>query len=302
MQKLLLAFSSLLLVTTLTAQELHITQAQAPQTVPFAQPFTIKYQVSHSPSYQVTLDQDSAPEDFVIEKIQQTPLSQETVSYDLTVFPFTLGKSTFTVSFQLQQDHQAVLQQEADPLHVEVTPVKLFQDSKLREIRAPFIARNWGIWLLVLLVIILLICTLHWWKNRLQKARLLALGQLEDTRPSHVIALSKIDALLQSGLWENNQYKLFYITLVDILREYLHRRFGLDVSAETSAELLAHIKTQQNLVSFRASLRELLSASDLVKFAKAIPNEAQRNGHILILRTLVEQTTPREAPVKEELK
>ena len=284
---LLLIFSPGLL----SAQQLNIVQAQAPQTVPFAQPFTAQYQLSYTPGYQVTVDESSIPADFALQQVQATPSSSDAITYDFTLIPFTLGKSTFTVSFQLSQQDKVVSQLPA-PLYVEVTPVKTFQDKKLREIRPPFIVRNWVPWLLALLILIALIYVICQWRKRLKAMDPLHISQQEDTRPSHVIALSKIDALLQSGLWENHQYKIFYITLVDILREYLQRRFNIDVSAETSTELLAHIKTNANLTSFTFILREFLTACDLIKFAKTIPSEQQRNQHIGILRSFVEQTFP----------
>ncbi len=303
MRKLLFFLGALLLTATLYAQEeLHIKSVHAPKTVSFAQPFTLRYQLDYPSGYQVTVDEKSIPSAFALDHVVDTKDPQENQVYELTLFPFALGKSTFTVSFQLQQNHKTVSTQETAPLYIEITPVKIFQDKKLREIRAPFAVHNWLMWLLVLLTAILLICTLYWWKKHIQKTDVLLLSQVEDKRPSHVIALTKIDALLQSGLWENRQYKVFYITLVEILREYLQRRFGLDVSAETSAELLSHIKTSQELSPFMAPLRELLTASDLIKFAKAIPNEAQRNGHILILRTFVKQTIPHETDASKEPK
>ena len=117
-----------------------------------------------------------------------------------------------------------------------------------------------------------------------------------DNRPAHVIALAKIDALVDSGLWENKQYKVFYITLSDILREYLQRAFGLDVSADTSAELLRRIKTVQPLVPLSQALRSFLSSGDLVKFAKVVPSEQTRNQDVTALREIITQTTPKPVP------
>ena len=301
MRTFLFILSGLFLLSFAGAQELQLSHSQIPPQTPFAQPFTVRYQLSHPQKGQVIVDETSFPDDFVIQKTQVTPQTPETTVYDFTVIPFTLGKSTFTASFQLKEG-DTLLQQASFPLPVEIMPVQTFKDAKLREIRPPFIVRNWGTWLLVLLVIVALIYVLYLWRKRLQKTQHLHLTHLQDTRPSHVIALSKIDALLQSGLWEGNQYKVFYINLVDILREYLQRRFKLDVSAETSAELLAHIKTKEELQTFVAALREFLTASDLIKFAKAIPTEQQRNQHILILRSFVQQTIPQPTPAKEETK
>lgn len=291
----------LLLLTSVSfGQDLHVTEVHAPDTVPFAQPFTIQYQLSHTPGGKVTADPESFSKDFEVQQAQATPASPGTTTYDFTVFPFVLGKSTFTVSFQLNGEKENALQ--ADPLSIQVTPVQTFQDKKLREIRPPFVPAGWITWLLVLLTAAALIYVLYLWKKHLQTQRELRILKRQDNRPSHVIALSQIEALLQSGLWEKHQYKLFYITLIDILREYLQRRFQLDVSADTSAELLARIKNKEALQSFLPLLRSLLTASDLVKFARAVPTEEQRNGHVRLLQLFVQDTIPKPQPAEEAKK
>lgn len=133
------------------------------------------------------------------------------------------------------------------------------------------------------------------WIRRVKKDAALLEAQ-QDKRPPHVIALSQIDALVDSGLWEQKQYKIFYITLTDILRTYLQKAFGLDVSADTSAELLKRIKTQKQLTTFVQGLREFLASGDLVKFAKAEPTETVRNQDITFLRTFINQTAPKPDP------
>ena len=115
-----------------------------------------------------------------------------------------------------------------------------------------------------------------------------------------MIALSKIDALLNSGLWEKEEYKLFYISLSDILREYLWRQFKIDASADTSAELLRRVKNMPQMAPFLYQLRDFLSSGDLVKFAKAVPNEQIRNKDIQILREIIVETSPKEILTDKE--
>ena len=292
---LLLVFS---LAASVYAQELHVTEAHAPSSVSFAQPFTVQYQISHTPGYPVTVDEKSLSKDFEIQQMTSTDNSPGTLSYDFTVLPFVLGRSTFTVTFEMKLDDETITVP-AEPSYITVTPVEMFKDKKLREIRPPFIPAGWLTWLLVLLIALALLYVLYFWKKQLHQKQQLRILHAQDNRPSHVIALSKIEALVQSGLWEKQQYKLFYITLIDILREYLQRRFQLDVSADTSAELLLRIKSKQSLQSFLPLLRELLSQSDLVKFARVIPTEEQRNGNIRLLCLFVEETTPKPQPVAE---
>ena len=301
MRALFFILISLLPVNLLFSQELHLTEKQVPAQASFAQPFSVQYQISHTPGYTVTVDEQSLSGDFSIQKQETNATTAQNTSYQFTVLPFSIGKSTFTVTFQLRQGNE-VLAALTESTPIDIKPVTTFQDKKLREIRSPFKMYNWFTWLLVLLAVVALFYVLYLWRKRMTAPRAGSVAMVRDTRPCHVIALSQIEALLQSGLWEQKQYKIFYISLVDILREYLQRRFQWDVSAETSSELLARIKKEKELTPFINALRTFLTDSDLVKFAKAVPTEPQRNQHIIILRELIRQTTPPPSPIQEASK
>lgn len=297
MKKLvLLAF--ILLSNGMMAQEINITEKKAAQTVPFAQPFAVQYSLAHSPDYQVELDEDSLPADFEITQTNIVKNSPATQTYDFTVIPFTLGKSTFTVTFNLTQEGKTLAQAQ-DPVFIEITPAKTFPEEELREIRGPRVPISLLAWLIAFLAAIAFIYVLYQWRKKATEDTL-QIQQAEDSRPCNVIALSKIDALLNSGLWEKEEYKLFYISLSDILREYLWRQFKIDASADTSAELLRRVKNMPQMAPFLYQLRDFLSSGDLVKFAKAVPNEQIRNKDIQILREIIVETSPKEILTDKE--
>lgn len=284
--------SLLLFPLLVSAQGLEVLHTEIPPTVPFAKPFAAQAILSHDVGANVQLVEDSTPTDFAITNVALNPLAPDRTQADLTVLPLTLEKSTFTVSFALKVDPENVVTVQTP---ITVTPVQLFKDKEFKEIRSPKRPFDWIMWLCIALALVALICLLIWWIRRIRKdAALLAAEQ--DKRPAHIIALSQIDALVDSGLWENKQYKLFYITLTDILRTYLQKAFGLDVSADTSAELLRRIKTQAQFTSFVQGLREFLASGDLVKFAKATPAETTRNQDVTFLRNFITQTAPKPQP------
>jgi len=108
-----------------------------------------------------------------------------------------------------------------------------------------------------------------------------------DTRPLHIIALEQIDNLLMENLWEEQNYKLFYIRLTDILRNYLSARFSFDATCLTTRDL---IKSLKNNKEFKADIEDLslfLKEADFVKFAKIVPSKAERDIHIEKLRTVI---------------
>ncbi len=285
---LLLAVS--ILCAEMRAQELQITEVHAPQKTPFAQPFSVKYHLSGATENPITVDEASFSPDFEITQTQFSRPDPQTAVYDFSVLPFTLGASTFTVTFQTEQDGKEI-SVPAQPVQIEVTPVKVFNDTKWREIRSPRVPASWWWLIVVLLLAGGIVWAVRWWQAR--KDRALAIQLEEDLRPCDEIALSKIKALLDSGLWEKRSYKLFYITLSDILREYLWQKFRLDVSADTSAELLRRAKTIEPLQPLLVDLKDFLNSGDLVKFAKVEPEESIRNKDVSILREIVVETSPR---------
>ena len=294
MKKITLLFLTTLLALSTYAQTLGIARTGAPQEVPFAKPFVATVEVTHPEGQAVALLPDSVSPDFTVAQANLQPVSPTSTQVQLKILPFTLQQSTFTASFALTANPKVTTPVE---IPLTVTPVQLFKDNDFKEIRPPHRPFDWVLWLCILLALVALICFIIWWVRRMKQpdARLSA---PVDNRPAHVIALSQIDALVDSGLWENKQYKVFYITLTDILRTYLYRAFGLDVSADTSAELLRHLKTEPQMGSFIQSLRSFLASGDLVKFAKFTPNEQTRNTDITVLREVITQTAPKPAPAQ----
>ena len=298
MKKSLLFFCCLWLSYAAYAQEIRITRQPVDKTVKLAQPFAMQYALSYTPQGAVTLDKDSLSKDFEVTQAVFTPGAPGTGTYDLTVMPFALGKSTFTATFLLTQDGQTVAKAH-DEIPVSIAPANVFKDKKLREIRPPHLPSDWWRWLCILILLTILAYAFWAWRQRkAQGAR--AVRVQEDKRPCNQIALSKLDALLASGLWERQAYKLFYITLGDILREYLWRRFHTDVSADTSVELVRRVKNIPAVEPLLPALREFLTSGDLVKFAKAQPTEAIRNKDVLFLRRFVQTTSPQETPTPTE--
>ncbi len=301
MKKLFFAFCCILLISAGRAQEISFTAQTMPDRVSFAQPFDASFEIAYTPGYILELDRDELPEGFELTRSEKRPLSPGTAAYDVTLMPFTLGPSTFTVTFLLkdQEGGRTLAQASSDTKTLSVQPVQYFKEKTLRDIRPPYIPSNRLIWLLCALVLALIVYfARRWWRDVREDRALLRAER--DTRPADIIALSKIQILLQSGLWEKAEYKLFYSELDAILREYFWRRFGLDVSSDTSAELLRRARNVKELGPLLAALKEYVQSSDLVKFARLIPPAELMRRDVHNVQTLVKQTAPRPAETKEE--
>ena len=284
------------------AQEINILSEQIPQQTTFAKPFDVRFEVGHTTGYVVEVEKKSLPANFELIQEEIKPLSPATQAYDFTFIPFTLGVSTFTaVTFQLKESAggKVLAEAQTEVKNITVQPVKFYDEKTLRDIRPPYIPASLLIWLLCALAAIILFWTIkHFYRT--VKEDHLALKAQQDNRPADVIALSKIQLLLQSGLWEKKQYKLFYIELGEILKEYFQRRFSLDVSSDTSAELLRRAKTVPELTRMLMPLREYLTSSDLVKFAQVVPSADAMQKDVQAVQDLVRETTPKPIITKEE--
>ena len=122
----------------------------------------------------------------------------------------------------------------------------------------------WGGGLLLLAAIVYLIIRLI----RRKRAGKSLLSKDETPDPPHVAALKKIEQLKGQKLIESDRQKLFYSSLTDILREYMESRFSFGAMELTSAQILDVLKTKEIDKKVYSSVQELLSTSDLVKFAK----------------------------------
>lgn len=281
----------LLSVAPLWAQPLTLTSQKGPKQAFFAAPITVQYTFSHEPGYSVELDQKTLPPAFGLQKIDvQTPASNQTV-YHLTLLPLDLGDQPFPALTFMEKNarQQPAGSVQTQPFAVKVEPVELFKNRELIEIREPQAPFNWLAWLLAALLLGAAVYFLIRWYQR-RRARALLLGPAADNRPCDVIALSKINALVDSNLWQQRQYKLFYTTLGEIFGEYLQRRFGLDVSADTSAELLRDLKKLPQLEPMLPLLRRYVSSSDLVKFARAVPPQEAMHADVQTLQKSVTLT------------
>ncbi|NNE27641.1 MAG: hypothetical protein HKN09_12425 [Saprospiraceae bacterium] len=109
--------------------------------------------------------------------------------------------------------------------------------------------------------------------------------------PAHIIALEALDKLESKQLWLNNKEKEHQSELTYILRAYLENQFGIPALESTTDE----IKRALNQVNWDVvrinDVNEILQIADLVKFAKAKPDEDIHQAFLDRTRQLVTDTS-----------
>jgi len=111
--------------------------------------------------------------------------------------------------------------------------------------------------------------------------------------PAHLQAIRELDALRGEKLWQAGKTKEYYTRLTDIVRFYLHRRFGISALESTTSEILDDLKQsdfEDNQLMNK--LEDLFISADLVKFAKSDPLADENETHLLDAYLFVNNTKP----------
>ncbi len=146
-----------------------------------------------------------------------------------------------------------------------------------------------------LVVIALLVAAYLWWKKRNRKIETPEII-LPEPLP-HEWALSSLDELENKRLWQSGEVKEHYSLLTAILREYLERRYGIKALEQTTDEIVGQLRALQLSSSLQDDTAELLSVSDLIKFAKADPGIDLHAAAIMRVRNFVNETKEIPPPV-----
>lgn len=93
--------------------------------------------------------------------------------------------------------------------------------------------------------------------------------------PAHIVALRDLQVLRDAELWQKGEIKEYYSRLSDILRRYIDGRYGISSPELTTDETVRMLqKAAVTTPGQMALVKELLSVSDMVKFAKYLPDSA----------------------------
>lgn len=115
--------------------------------------------------------------------------------------------------------------------------------------------------------------------------------------PAHQIAFRRLEALRQQDYLTQGLFKEYYTELSECLREYIENRFEINALEMTTEEFLAWLAGHPVLAAEgRRLLHQFLQTSDLVKFARHLPDQATASESWQQIYRLVEQTRPETAP------
>lgn len=191
------------------------------------------------------------------------------------------------------------------PLTLKVNPVDVSKMSDINPIAGAvdferkwydwlpdWITEYWQFWLAGLLLVIASICAYLILTKKVE----VPLLPKKKPVPPYRLAMLRLAALKEENLWQSGHEKEYYTRLIDILRDYLQGRFGINAMEMTSRQITQRLQQNEATRMSNDRMKRILEIADMVKFAMVRPlpddnvrafNEATR---------FVEETKPVEVP------
>ncbi len=118
-------------------------------------------------------------------------------------------------------------------------------------------------------------------------------GKIKPVEPPEVIAMRELQKIKEEKLWQDTgKVKLYYTRITDVLRNYIEARYQVPAMEQTSDEILHSLHELKLPEELLRKVQEMLSVSDLVKFAKYTPTIDDNEHNLNTTRQFVEITTP----------
>jgi hypothetical protein len=173
---------------------------------------------------------------------------------------------------------------------------KVKQADDLRPLKGVIGYRSW--WWLILALAAIVLAAGAWWLWKRWKRRGAGPGGIPAAppEPAETTARRALEILLAKNLVEQGMVKLFYIELSDIARRYIEGRFRIPALDLTTAELLPELRRISEVRPLYADIRSFLDDSDLVKFAKYVPDAVSAGADVDRVRLIIDRTVPSASP------
>ncbi len=118
--------------------------------------------------------------------------------------------------------------------------------------------------------------------------------------PAHILALSALTELKNSGVIEAEDSYKFYFELSQIWRDYLGNRFDLHAPESTTEEIAALLAKSNDLSADQKSmLQQFLQQADMIKFAKETQTSDEMNRSFSLCEEFVDATKADETEVEK---
>jgi hypothetical protein len=295
----LLAFSA---VPVLAAEGIQVTLTADREELTVGDPVQLSLEVTHPAGSQVILPKlEQAWGPFEVRGQSQATTTAnddgtETTRQTIQVTLFELGAfETPELTFGVSNDAGQVSEEKVPSIALTVVPSLPEDDNDLRDIKPQATLAVPPVWPWIAggTLVATIAAVLGWWAYRRRQGKPFGLAPAVDNRPAWQVAFDSLDAIDRLGLLEQGRLKEHYTLVTDTLRTYLENQFGLRVFDRTTSELKPILQHSELQPEHSRRLLDLFTDSDLVKFAKFIPDFKAASRLTGRARELVELTRPK---------
>ena len=182
----------------------------------------------------------------------------------------------------------------SDSIAIIVNTIEMVEDAELKDIKPPIHTpisfEELSPYLLALLILALLIYAIVWYIKKREKSPA-DIKTVERVIPPYEIALNELEKLNAKKLWQEDNVKEYYSELSEIIRTYIENGIGTPAMEIPTQEILFQLN-QKGIDTTK--LKELLTRSDLAKFAKAKPLQIENEESLIIGYDFIHQTKPQK--------
>lgn len=216
---------------------------------------------------------------------------------EYTISTFTTGKFVIPPLEVLYKEPGDTVFKKLATRKIEITveSMKPSEEGDIKDIKAPVELpflwwEVWGKWAALSLGILLVAAAAYIVYRRKKLGKSILPKKEPLPRPPHETALESLDRIKNSNLLENGEIKQYYTEISEIIRAYFEGRYYIPALERTSAEIMAELDAIRIDSEVYTLTENLFFNSDMVKFAKVIP-DADTNKQILQnAYTIVEKT------------
>ena len=167
------------------------------------------------------------------------------------------------------------------------------------QIRYPLTFKEVIPWVgLALLVAALIWLLVRWIRLRGQNRDFFGKPVVKD--PPHIVALRSLEKTRSQKLWQTGKQKQFYTQVTDALRQYIAARYEVPALEQTSAEMFQDLEDKAIDPALTASLKDLFTTADFVKFAKHAATDQENENAIPTAVRFVNETYMKQVEEEEE--
>lgn len=148
---------------------------------------------------------------------------------------------------------------------------------------------EWMPYLGLSILVVLLLCVAVYLYGRLRSNKPIVLRKKKRKLLPHEKAMEAIARVKDERNVDADHQKVYYTRLIDILREYLEDRFGINAMEMTSTEILDSLKSAGNDDKIE-ELRQVFETADLVKFAKYSTPNSEKDYYLTNVVHFIEET------------